>query len=49
MLCLLDGLSPPVRHFNDRSRAVLLLCIINVISAFFFLCFRVRLFIDASW
>ena len=33
--------------FTDRSRAVLLLCIIYVISVLFLLCFRVRLFINA--
>ena len=31
--------------FTDRSKAVLLLWIINVISILFLLCFRVRLFI----
>ena len=44
------GLSPPVKYFNDRSRAVLLLWIICVIYVLFFLlCFRARLFIDALW
>ena len=35
--------------FTDRSKAVLLLWIICVISVLFLLCFRVRLFIDALW
>ena len=43
------GLSHPVKYFTDRSKAVLLLWIIYVISALFLLCFRVRLFIDALW
>ena len=43
------GLSPPVNSFADRSRAVLLLWIIYVISVLFLLCFRARLFIDALW
>ena len=43
------GLSPPVKHFTDRSKAVLLLLIIYVISDLFLLCFRARLFIDAMW
>ena len=33
--------------FTDRSKAVLLLWIIYVISVLFLLCFRARLFIDA--
>ena len=33
--------------FTVRSKAVLLLWIIHVISVLFFLCFRARLFIDA--
>ena len=40
------GLSPPVKYFTDRSKAVLLLWIIYVISVLFLLCFRARLFID---
>ena len=43
------GLSPPVNIFTDRSKAVLLLWIIYVISVLFLLCFRARLFIDALW
>ena len=35
--------------FPDRSKAVLLLWIIYVISALLVLCFRSRLFIDALW
>ena len=35
--------------FTDRSKAVLLLRIIYVISVLIFLCFRERLFIDALW
>ena len=43
------GLSPPVKYLNDRSKALVLLWIIHVISVLFLLCFRVRLFIDALW
>ena len=43
------SLSPPIKYFTDRSKAVLLLWIIYVISALFLLCFRARLFIDALW
>ena len=43
------GLSHPVKYFTDRSNVVLLLWIINDISVFFLLCFRVRLFVDALW
>ena len=43
------SLSPPVKHFNDRSKAVLLLWIIYVISVLFLLCFCARLFINALW
>ena len=43
------GLSPPVKFFIDRSKAVLLLWIIYVISVLFLLCFLARLFIDALW
>ena len=46
---LATGLSPPVKYFTDRSKAVLLLWIIYVIAVFFLLCFRVRLLIDALW
>ena len=35
--------------FTDRSKAVLLLWIIYVISVLFLLCFRARLFINALW
>ena len=43
------GLGPPVKYFNDRSKAALLLLIIYVISVLFLLCFHVCLFIDALW
>ena len=46
------GKSPPPPQFNnfiDRSKAVLLLWIIRVISVLCLLCFRARLFIDAIW
>ena len=43
------GLSPPVKYFIVRSKAVLLLWIIYVISVLYLLCFRARLFIDALW
>ena len=35
--------------FTDRSKVVLLLLIIYVISVLFLLCFRACLFIDALW
>ena len=44
-----NGLSPPVNFFPDRSKAVLLLWIIYVISVLFSLCLHARLFIDALW
>ena len=43
------GLSPPVNIFTDRSKAVLLLWIIYVITVLFLSCFRARLYIDALW
>ena len=43
------GLSPPVKSFTDRFKAVLLLWIIYDIHVLFLLCFRARLFIDALW
>ena len=43
------GLSPPVKYFTGRSKAVLLLWILSVISVKYLLCFRARLFIDALW
>ena len=44
------GLSPPVKCFTDRSKAVLLLWIIYVISVLFCLiCLRARLFVSALW
>ena len=43
------GLSLPVKYFTDRSKAVLPMWIIYVISILFLLCFRARLFIDALW
>ena len=43
------SLSPPVKYFTDRSKAVLLFWIIHVISVLFLLSFRVHLFIDALW
>ena len=41
------GLSHPVKCFTDRSKAVLLLWIIYVISVLFLLCFCVCLFSGA--
>ena len=35
--------------FTDRSKAMLLLWIIYVISVLFLLCFRACVFIDALW
>ena len=43
------GLSPPVKYFTDRSKAVVLLLIIYVISVLFLLRFRACRFIDALW
>ena len=43
------GLSRPVKYFTDRSKAVLPLWIIHVISGVCLLCFRVRLLIVALW
>ena len=43
------GLSPPVKYFTGRSKAVLLLWIIYVNSVLFVLCFRAHLFIDDLW
>ena len=43
------GLSPPVKYLTDRSKAVLFLWIIYVISVLSLLCFRAPLFIDALW
>ena len=42
-------LSPPVNIFTDRSKAILLLSIIHVISVLCLLWVRARLFIDALW
>ena len=42
-------LSPPVKYFPDRSKAVFLLWIIYVISILFLLCFCVHLFIAVLW
>ena len=41
------GLSPPVKYFTDRSKAVLLLWTIYVISVLSLLFLRANLFIDA--
>ena len=44
------GLSPPVKYFTDRSKAVLLLWIFYVFfSVLCLLCLCVRLFICALW
>ena len=40
---------PQFNNFINRSKAVLLLWIIRVISVLCLLCFRARLFIDAIW
>ena len=48
-LRLKTGLSPPVKYFTDRSKAVLLLWIIYVFSVLRWLCLCVRLFICALW
>ena len=46
-LCVL--VKPFSNIFTDRSKAVLLLWIIYVISVLFLLCFHARLFVDALW
>ena len=43
------GLSPPVKYFTDRSKAVLLLWIFYVFSVLYLLCLCVCLFICALW
>ena len=43
------GLSPPVKYFTDRSKAVLLFWIYNVFSVFCLLFLCARLFIYALW
>ena len=43
------GLSPPVKYFTDRSKAVLLLWIFSVFSVLYLLCLCVLLFICALW
>ena len=43
------GWSPPVKYFTDRSKAVLLLWIIHVISVVFLLCVCGRMFFVALW
>ena len=45
----LTSLSPPVKYFTDRSKAVLLLWIFYVISVLFLLCLFSRLFICVLW
>ena len=42
-------LSPPVKYFTDRSKAVLLLWIFYVFSVLCLLCLCARLFICALW
>ena len=43
------GLSPLVKYFADRSKAVHILWIIYVIPVLCLLCFHTRLFIVALW
>ena len=43
------GLSPPVKYFTDRSKAVLLLWILYVISVLRLLCLCACLYICALW
>ena len=43
------GLSPPVKYFTDRTKAVLLLWNLYVFSVLCLLCLRVRLLICALW
>ena len=44
-----NGFIHSIKSFTDRSKAVLLLWIMNVISVLVLLCFHARLFIDALW
>ena len=49
---MLDDFSKPIRKHDqggDRSKVVLLLWIIDLISVLFLYCFCARLFIDALW
>ena len=49
-LCVLSGLSPPVKYSSDRSKAVLLLWILyGCFFALCLLCLCMRLFIFALW
>ena len=43
------GLSPPLKYFTDRSKAVLLLWIFYVFSVLCLLCLCVRLFLCTLW
>ena len=43
------GLSPPVKYFTDRSKAVFLLWIFYVFSVLCFLCLCELLFICVLW
>ena len=43
------GLSPPVKYFTDRSKAVLLLWIFYICSVMCLLCLCSRLFLCALW
>ena len=45
----LNRLSPPVKYFTDRFKAVLLLWIFYVFSVLCLLCICMRLFICALW
>ena len=47
--CRETGLSPPVKYFSDRSKAVLLLWTFYVFSPLCLLCLCARLFICALW
>ena len=50
MSCIaFNGLSPPVKYFTDRAKAVLLLWISYVFSVLCLLCLCARLFICALW
>ena len=48
-LAPLNGLSPPVKYFTDRSKAVLLLWIFCVFVLSCVVMFCARLFVCASW
>ena len=45
----LTGLSPPVKYFTDRSKAVILFVDHLCYFCLVLFCFHARLFVDALW